>query len=89
MEYEGKAGTTGKQLDDMPDISKSVKIQQLYRSRNPNEMTNQLSGYAHEDIKEMVAEAWSECCNNPTPRSLAKEIGDFIRSEYKKKYGEI
>ncbi len=35
----------------------------------------------------MIAEAWSEYCNNPEPREIAKIIGETIEKEYKKKYG--
>jgi SPP1 gp7 family putative phage head morphogenesis protein len=37
--------------------------------------------------KETFAEAWSEYLNNPTPRPLAKEIGDLAMEEYKNKFG--
>ena len=40
-------------------------------------------------FKETIAESWSEYCNNPKPREIAKTIGELIESEYRKfKKGE-
>lgn len=49
-------------------------------------MTNNVSAYANTNAAEFIAEAWSEYRNNPTPRPIAQQLGDLIRSEYAKKY---
>lgn len=46
--------------------------------RFTSKMSQALSEYANANIKEFIAEAWSEYRNNPSPRSLAKEVGDRI-----------
>ena len=30
----------------------------------------------------MIAEAWSEYCNNPNPREIAQTVGEIIKDEY-------
>ena len=45
---------------------------------NNHKMTNALSAYANTNIKEFIAEAWSEYRNNPNPRPVAKKVGDEI-----------
>lgn len=82
----------GHQLDSLLNIGSLEKIQDLYNSRTPEEMTNALSEYAWKNnnkdtYSEMIAEAWSEYCNNPQPREIAKIIGETIEAEYKKKFG--
>jgi len=37
--------------------------------------------------REFIAEAWSEYCNNPEPRVLAKKIGELIESAYSRMFG--
>ena len=38
-------------------------------------------------LRETLAEGWSEYLNNPTPRPLAREIGNMIKDEYAIKFG--
>ena len=45
-------------------------------------MDSVLSQYANTNIKEFIAEAWSEYRNNPKPRPLAKQVGDIIMQSY-------
>jgi hypothetical protein len=47
-----------------------------------------LSAYATTNNKELVAEAWMEYINNPNPRSISKTIGDYIVSEYEKRFND-
>ncbi len=44
----------------------------------PEKMMRALSSYANTNIREFVAEAWSEYRNNPSPRPLAKQVGDIM-----------
>lgn len=78
----------GHQLDDMLDLRKDSVILNLWNSLSHDEITNGLSRYAwknsnKEPIGEFIAEAWSEYCNNPSPRPIAKGIGDRILEVYK------
>ena len=34
------------------------------------------------NIKETIAEGWSEYCNNPNPRELSQKVGKLIEREY-------
>ena len=44
-----------------------------------------LSNYANRNIKEFIAEGWTEYRNNPNPRSLSEEIGNIIMEHVQKK----
>lgn len=77
----------GHQLDSLLDISKIPEIKLLFESRSTNQLTEALSRYAWDNSNsnkygEMIAEAWAEYCNNPSPREIAKIIGDRIVTEY-------
>lgn len=81
----------GHQLDDLLKISDIPEIQKLYNNMTKPELTKTLSQYAWQNnntncYKEMIAEAWAEYCNNPTPRDIAKEIGQTIEKQYKLKF---
>ena len=72
----------------MLDLRKDSVILNLWNSLSHDEITDGLSRYAwknsnKEPIGEFIAEAWSEYCNNPSPRPIAKEIGDRILEVYK------
>ncbi|CAK7009129.1 MAG: hypothetical protein ENTB_01391 [Enterocloster aldenensis] len=77
----------GHQLDDWLGVGKQKNIQDLFNSRTASELTNDLSEYAWNNknrnrYSEMIAEAWSEYCNNPTPRPIAVEVGETIERLY-------
>lgn len=77
----------GHQLDDWLGVSEQKNIQELFKNRTVSELTNDLSEYAWNNsnrniYSEMIAEAWSEYCNNPTPRPLAVEVGETIERLY-------
>lgn len=44
----------------------------------PGKVDGNLSRYAAANYKEIVAEAWTEYINNPTPREPARLIGEYI-----------
>lgn len=83
----------GHQLDDMLGISNNKALKDLYSAYTKSDemktkLTEELSAYAWKNrasnkIKEFVAEGWAEYLNNPTPRPLAKAIGETIEKEYK------
>lgn len=82
----------GHQLDSLLGIKDIDEIKKLFDSRTQDELTNGLSKYSWKNknanrYSEMIAEGWSEYCNNHQPRELAKTIGETIEAEYKKKFG--
>jgi len=78
----------GHQIDYMLDLSKNAELRSLFRSSKPN-MKQDLSQYAAKNIAEFIAESWAEYVNNPTPRPLAKQVGDIMNAEYQKKFGDF
>lgn len=83
----------GHQLDDLLDIKSIDTIQELFDSRTRGQISNDLSVYTWNNgnpnkYSEMIAEGWTEYCNNPKPREMAKVIGKTIETEYKKKFGK-
>ena len=79
----------GHQLDHMLGIRDIPEIKELFDSRSGEQMTEDLSTYAWKNgnknrYAEMIAEAWSEYCNSPEPREIAKTVGEIIEKEYKK-----
>lgn len=78
----------GHQIDYMLDLSKNAELKSLFRSSKPN-MKQDLSQYAAKNIAEFIAESWAEYVNNPTPRPLAKQVGDIMNAEYQKKFGDF
>lgn len=87
----------GHMLDDILEISQLKAIKNIYKEvmkSNGDKMTMNLSRYAWDNknsnpYREMIAEAWSEYCNNPEPRPIANTIGHIIEEQYKLKYGSI
>lgn len=68
----------GHQLDYALGLNKHPDIVKLYRSMSKTEIKENLSDYANTNIKEFIAEAYSEYLNNPQPRDIAKQIGEII-----------
>lgn len=79
----------GHQLDSLLGLSKDKEIKNLFDGIPSGEMTDALSQYAWDNknpnvYSEMIAEAWSEYCNNPHPRKLARAVGKMIEKKYRK-----
>ncbi len=79
----------GHQLDNWLGLSQHKGIRQVFDDLTKDELTEQLSKYAWDNgnankYGEFIAEAWSEYCNNPDPRPLAKKIGEYIEEAYKR-----
>ena len=77
----------GHQLDDMLQISDMDNIKKLFTGNTKQELTDKLSQYSWDNtnrnpIREMVAEAWAEYCNNPNSREIATEVGKTIERRY-------
>nr|DAJ38793.1 MAG TPA: minor capsid protein [Caudoviricetes sp.] len=84
----------GHKIDHFLGLRKNSEIRKMCL-KNLQEDGENLSMYSvyNKDIqtcfKETIAESWSEYCNNPKPREIAKTIGELIESEYRKfKKGE-
>lgn len=78
----------GHQLDGLLGISKDKAIRDKFKSMTKEEIKEQLSEYSYKNsnkdpVREFVAEAWAEYCNNPKPRPIAQEIGEMIEGRYK------
>ena len=74
------------------DIRNEKVVQDLFEGSTQQELTNRLSRYSWDNnnpdrYSEMIAEAWSEYCNNPEPRKIAETIGQLIEEKYKRKFG--
>ena len=83
----------GHQLDRLLGISNNPEIQSLFNSVTNDELTDMLSEYSWNNPKpnkyyERIAEAWSEYCNNPEPRPIAKIVGDTILKAYEEKFNK-
>lgn len=77
----------GHQLNKLLNISEIKKVRNLFDTRNLDELTNDISEYSWNNnnpdlYDEMIAEAWSEYCNNPNPREIAQTVGEIIKDEY-------
>lgn len=78
----------GHQLDRLIGLADNEDFLKYYKSLSPDDITKGLSRYATTNIREFIAEGWSEYLNNPSPRPIAKKIGEFVKKVYKAKYGE-
>lgn len=77
----------GHQLDYLLDLSKDQTVVKMWKDWGRDKTT--LSGYAGENIAEFIAEAWAEYLNNPSPRPVAKQLGEFIEKVYDQRFKEI
>jgi SPP1 gp7 family putative phage head morphogenesis protein len=78
----------GHQIDYMLKLSKNPELQKLF-SENRENMGEVLSRYGNKNIAEFIAESWAEYINNPTPRPLAKQVGDLMNAEYAKQFKDF
>lgn len=80
----------GHQLDELLGLNRDQEIVDLwsdFSQQAPRFKRETLSAYATTNIKEFIAEAWSEYLNNPTPRQLSAKVGAIIERRYRDKYG--
>ena len=82
----------GHHIDSLLGASEDKEIHSLYKAlhsnKYPAKMWDNLSVYANKNIKEFIAEAWSEYQNNPTPRDTAKKVGERLIKLQKIKFRE-
>lgn len=67
----------GHKIDELLDIRSESQLVKLHNAVSW-EIADKLSEYAEKNIKEFIAEGWSEYLNNPNPRSVARRIGSII-----------
>lgn len=75
----------GHQIDHYLGVSDNQKIIDLYSNNDKQKIRDELSSYASSQIREFVAEAWSEYCNNPEPREMATTVGKVVEKLWKAK----
>jgi hypothetical protein len=71
-----------KNLDN--DLNKIWEETQENKKKNTNFIKSGLSNYAETDIKEFIAEGFTEYINSKHPRTIAIKIGQAIDIAYKK-----
>ena len=77
----------GHQLDSFLEIRNKKEMIEILEE-NKKENGKFLSEYSifnkldEINIKETIAEGWSEYCNNPNPRELSQKVGKLIEREY-------
>ncbi|WP_338990882.1 minor capsid protein [Fusobacterium polymorphum] len=77
----------GHQLDSFLGIRNKKEMIEILEE-NKKENGKFLSEYSifnkldEINIKETIAEGWSEYCNNPNPRELSQKVGKLIEREY-------
>ncbi len=77
----------GHQLDSFLEIRNKKEMIEILEE-NKKENGKFLSEYSifnkldEINIKETIAEGWSEYCNNPNPRELSQRVGKLIEREY-------
>ena len=89
----------GHQLDELLNLRDLPEVQALFDSRvtlrngaeDFSQIAEDLSRYAWSNdnpnrYSEFIAEGWAEYCNNPSPREMARKLGEIIRREYTKKF---
>lgn len=82
----------GHKVDELLDLRKDPEFKKIFNDaveKGRDYIYENLSRYAWDGknpVAEFIAEAWSEYLNNPTPRDIAKTVGDLILKKYKLKY---
>ncbi|MBQ8725814.1 MAG: hypothetical protein IJY84_01775 [Clostridia bacterium] len=80
----------GHLLDYALDLSNNRGLQKYINGFSVDEMGKNLSLYSTTggviSVPEVIAEAYSEYSNNPSPRPIAKAIGEFITARYNDRF---
>lgn len=80
----------GHMLDDLLGIRTSYEFKKLCKKYTPADISNNLSSYSALNNKidemEVIAEGWTEYCNNPSPREISSTIGNLIEKKYQMKF---
>jgi hypothetical protein len=74
----------GHEIDNLLDASNDPKIAGLYQKMiNDGDAETKLSGYSATNVKEFIAESYSEYRNNPNPREYSTIVVDRLKELYK------
>ncbi len=77
----------GHLLDYKLDIKNSYEFRKMMSTYNASYIYNNLSHYVVNNNTvnehEVIAEAYSEYCNNPVPREIAFKVGRIIEQKYR------
>ncbi|WP_300609138.1 hypothetical protein [Methanohalophilus sp.] len=58
------------------------KVANFFTNKNADKISEGVSRYAIVNDREFIAELWSEYMNNPSPRPIAKEFGDWMKEQF-------
>ena len=72
----------GHMLDSLCAMNESAEFKSYFRRFDASAVRRELSEYATTSSKEFIAEAFSEYMCNPTPRPIARTIGEMIDRQY-------
>lgn len=83
----------GHMFDFLLSIKSSYELKKLLSKYTIDEIGKNLSQYSvlnnKIDKMEVIAEGWSEYCNNSNPREISYTIGKLIEKKYQIKFGNI
>jgi len=69
----------GHQIDAFLGVGNDSRVKELFSSLGKKDVIGvELSRYGKTNIAEFIAEGWAEYRNNPSPRPVAKQIGEII-----------
>jgi hypothetical protein len=69
----------GHQIDAFLGVGNDSRVKGLFSSLGKKDVIGvELSRYGKTNIAEFIAEGWAEYRNNPSPRPVAKQIGEII-----------
>lgn len=90
----------GHKIDEILGLRSDADFEKIFSgatSKGAEFVKDNLSQYAYNNPRktgnydpraEFIAEAWSEYLNNPSPRDIAKSVGELIEKKYKDKFGK-
>jgi hypothetical protein len=77
----------GHQLDALCNLAEDPEINTIYTDLvSRNGVNDAVSRYAAKNIKEFIAESWTELRNNAAPRDVARAIGRIIQDRYRSQF---
>ncbi|MBQ9369546.1 MAG: hypothetical protein IJU10_00555 [Clostridia bacterium] len=72
----------GHLLDYLLSINEDPAFMNYYESFSKDEIRRNVSYYAATNAREFFAEAFAEYMCNPSPRKVARQIGEYIEKKY-------
>lgn len=77
----------GHQVDDLLGLHLDADVVSAYKEAMQAGITEEVSQYAAKNVKEFIAECWTESRNNPAPRRFSARIASIVRQRYADKFG--